>query len=159
MTELGFYHLTRWRLEEALPRLLEKVAAAGHRVVLRGSDEARLDHLDRSLWTFAGDSFLPHGRKVEGRAAEQPIYLTTEVENPNGAGVLVLVDGAAADDIADYARALELFDGHDADQLEAARQRWAWARALGLTCTYWQQNERGGWSKAGGSSAADGPPL
>ena len=32
LTEVGFYHLTRSTLEEALPRLLEKAYAAGSRV-------------------------------------------------------------------------------------------------------------------------------
>ena len=35
LTEVGFYHLTRSTLEEALPRLLEKAYAAGNRVLVR----------------------------------------------------------------------------------------------------------------------------
>lgn len=162
MTELGFYHLTRSRLEEALPKLLEKVLAAGHRVVLRAGEEDRLDHLDRALWTYSNDSFLPHGRRADGRASEQPVFLTTEIENPNAAGVLVLVDAAPADDLASFERGLELFDGDDADQLAAARRRWTWALAAGHLCTYWQQGERGGWMKAreaGGPSSPTEAPL
>ena len=148
MTEIGFYHLTRSPLGQALPRLLEKALVAGHHVVLRGSDEERLEHLNRNLWTYENDSFLPHGGKGDGEAGRQPIWLTTTVENPNGASVLVLVDGAAADDLAGYARCLELFDGNDADQLDGARRRWKAVLAAGHVCTYWQQTERGGWTKA-----------
>jgi DNA polymerase III subunit chi len=158
VTEVGFYHLTRSPLEEALPRLLEKVLLAGHRAVLRAVDEERLEHLNRCLWTYTNDSFLPHGSRADGFAEDQPVFLTTEVENPNGASVLVLVDAAAADDLARYARVLELFDGEDPGQVAAARERWRSLVAAGHACTYWQQNERGGWSKgaeAGASAAAD----
>src|SRR5690606_35835188 len=85
MTEISFYHLTRQPLNKALPRLLEKVLAAGHRaVVLAGSDE-RVEDLDAALWTYDPDSFLPHGTRILGHAERQPIYLTTEEENPNDA--------------------------------------------------------------------------
>lgn len=147
MTEVGFYHLTRSPLEQALPRLLEKALLAGHRVLLRAVDEERVEHLNRALWTYTNDSFLPHGSRADGFAEEQPIFLTTEVENPNGASVLVLVDAAEAADLSSYARALELFDGEDPGQLASARRRWRAALAAGHACTYWQQNERGGWTK------------
>jgi DNA polymerase-3 subunit chi len=113
LAELGFYHLTRTPLEDALPRLLEKVVESGKRAVLRAADEERLEALNRSLWTYANDSFLPHGTRADGSADAQPVYLTTEVENPNGAAILVLVDAAEAPDLASFERCLELFDGRD----------------------------------------------
>ena len=76
MTEIGFYHLTRSPLEQALPRLLEKVLASGQRAVLRCPDRARMEALDRALWTYGKDSFLPHGTRADGFAEAQPIFLT-----------------------------------------------------------------------------------
>ena len=84
MTEVGFYHLTRSNLEAALPRLLEKAYAAGNRVLVRGSDPERLELLNRALWTYGKDTFLPHGGKGDGFAEQQPIYLTVGPENPIG---------------------------------------------------------------------------
>jgi DNA polymerase III subunit chi len=159
LTELGFYHLTRTPLEEALPRLLEKAVAAGKRVVLRAADAERLEALNRSLWTYAPDSFLPHGARADGFAEEQPVYLTTGPEVPNGAAVLVLVDGAEAPDLAAFERCLELFDGRDGEAVARARERWRAAQAAGHEVTYWRQNERGGWVKgaAGGRRGAPDP--
>lgn len=151
MTELGFYHLTRSSLDEALPRLLEKVHAAALRVVVRVGLPERLDHLDRQLWTYRNDAFLPHGTAGDGHAAQQPIWLTTGSDVPNGASVLVLVDGAPADDAARFARLLELFDGRDAEAVAAARARWRWAEGQGFARVYWQQDERGRWQRAGSS--------
>lgn len=148
MTEVSFYHLTRSPLDRALPRLLEKVYASGQRVLVRGGDPERLELLNRTLWTYGKDSFLPHGVKSDGFADQQPIYLTTGLENPNHAVILVLVDGADAPDLAAYPRCLELFDGADVDALERARAHWREVVAQGHRAIYWQENERGGWAKA-----------
>ncbi len=148
MTEVGFYHLTRSTLDEALPRLLEKAHAAGHRVVVRVGDPERLELLNRALWTYAKESFLPHGSRSDGFAEDQPIYLTTQVENPNGGTILALVADAVAPDLASFDRCLDLFDGGDPEAVARARERWRVAQAAGHGCTYWQQGERGGWVRA-----------
>ena len=111
MAEVGFYHLTRSSLEEALPRLLEKAYTAGQRVLVRVGSEERLDALNRVLWTYDTGSFLPHGARGDGFSEDQPIYLTTGGENPNGARLLILADGAQAPDLDSFERCLDLFDG------------------------------------------------
>jgi len=148
LTEVGFYHLTRSPLEEALPRLLEKAYAAGQRVLVRVGGEERLEALNRALWTYDTGSFLPHAARGEGYPESQPIYLTSGEENPNGARLLVLADGARAPDLAAFDRCLDLFDGGDPEAVERARERWRSAADGGHATVYWQQNERGGWSKA-----------
>ena len=154
MTEVGFYHLTRSNLEAALPRLLEKAYAAGHRVLVRGSDPERLELLNRALWTYGKDTFLPHGGKGDGFAEQQPIYLTVDLANPNRATILTLVDGAQAPDLASFDRCLDLFDGGDAEAVELARKRWREVVEQGHGAVYWQETERGGWTRA-----AERPPA
>jgi DNA polymerase-3 subunit chi len=150
VTEIGFYHLTRTPLERALPKLLEKVLASGMRAVVITGSEERVAALDSALWTYEQLSFLPHGSARDGDAAEQPIWLTTADENPNGAQVLVLTDGVASDRIAAFDRCLDMFDGRDPAQLEAARGRWRALKGAGYAPAYWQQNDRGGWEKKDG---------
>ena len=147
MTEIGFYHLTRSRLDHALPKLLEKVLASGARAVVRAGSAERIGFLNAHLWTWDPASFLPHGSAREGDAADQPVWLTTEEENPNDARVLVLTDGVEAGDVADFARCLEMFDGNDDGAVTAARGRWRTYTEAGHALTYWQQTERGGWEK------------
>ncbi len=146
--QIGFYHLTRSRVEEALPRLLEKVLAAGHRVVVRAADREQLELLNRILWTYRRDSFLPHGGPADGFADRQPVYLTTGLDNPNEATVLVLVGGAPAEGREAYARCLDMFDGNDPEAVAAARRRWRAAREGGHELVYWQQTDGGGWRRA-----------
>lgn len=151
MSEFGFYHLTKRGLDQALPRLMEKVHASGRRVVLRCAEPERLDQLDRLLWTYRSDSFLPHGSAADGHGPQQPIWLTTGMDRPNDASVLVIVDGAAAPDAASFERVLELFDGRDQSAVEAARERWRWAEGQGMERVYWQEDERGRWQRAASS--------
>lgn len=146
MTEIGFYHLLATPLERALPRLLERACGQGYRIVLRAASPERVEHLNALLWTYDDASFLPHGAARDGNAASQPIWLTDRDENPNGATLLVLVDGVEADDLAAFARCLDLFDGNDEAAVAAARERWRRAKAAGHTLTYWQQTAAG-WEK------------
>jgi DNA polymerase-3 subunit chi len=147
MTEIGFYHLQRSPLEEALPRLLEKALAAGMRAIVRAPDEAEVERLAQQLWTYDPNGFLPHGSARDGHAADQPIYLTALDENPNGADLLAQIGGAEMADVAGFKRCLDLFDGGDDDQLTAARARWKRYAAAGHALTYWQQKPNGGWER------------
>ncbi len=146
MAEVSFYHLQREPLEAALPKILEKVLESGLRAVLVAGSAERVQVLDEQLWTYRRQSFLPHGAAGDGRAAEQPIYLTTDEENPNGATVLVLVDGADPAFKSEFDRCLDMFDGNDEAAVAAARERWKACKEQGFDVTYWQQGPRG-WEK------------
>jgi DNA polymerase III subunit chi len=147
MTEFLFYHLEHQPLERVLPSLVEKTLERGWRAVIQAGSEERLEALDALLWTYKDDSFLPHGTKKDGNAELQPVYLTTGGDNPNGATVRFLVDGAVAPDLAGYARLVTLFDGHDPTAVATARAEWKRAKAAGCAVTYWQQSESGRWEK------------
>jgi len=148
LAEIGFYHLLATPLERALPRLLERAQAQGYRIVVRAASSERIEHLSGLLWTYDDASFLPHGSARDGNAAHQPIWLSERIENPNGAAMLVLVDGVEAEDLAAFTRVADLFDGNDPAAVEAARERWRRALAAGHTLTYWQQSDAG-WEKKG----------
>src|SRR6516225_191838 len=114
MTEMLFYHLKGQTLEQVLPALLQKSLERGWRVVVQASSDERVDALDAQLWTWRDDAFLPHGTSRDPEAAEHPIVLTADTDNPNGATVRFLVDGASlAADAAAYERVVLLFDGED----------------------------------------------
>ena len=146
MAEIGFYHLLSTPLERALPRLLERAVGQGHRVVVLAGSPERVEQLNALLWTYDEAGFLAHGSTRDGNAAAQPIWLTHQPENPNGASVLFLVDGSEADDLTGFARCVDMFDGSDPEAVAAARGRWRAGTAAGHTLTYWQQTDRG-WDK------------
>lgn len=147
MTEILFYHLERRPLERVLPELLEKCLERGWRAVVQTSARERLEALNTQLWTYREDSFLPHGSAADGPPERQPVYLTTDMENPNEASVRFLVDGADIADPSAYTRVVYLFDGADEEAVALARTQWVAARDGGHEVTYWQQNDDGRWEK------------
>ena len=150
MTEMLFYHLQRQPLERVLPALIEKSLERGWRVVVQAASDERLEALDAQLWTFRDDSFVPHGTSREADAREQPVLLTVNDDNPNGAAVRFLVDGAPVPADADaYQRIVLVFDGEDPDAVAAARERWGEGRAKGFDVTYWQTDDDGRWQRKG----------
>ena len=154
MTETFFYHLERSGLEDALPSLLERTRAREWKAVVRVGTAERMETLDTHLWTYSEQTFLAHGTAADGHAARQPIYLTTENENPGTAQVLFLVDGAVPEDwssptLHTYERIVLLFDGRDEGALSAARAQWRNCKEAGHEATYWKQSAGGKWEKQG----------
>ena len=148
MAEIGFYHLTRTALPEALARLLDRTLQAGQRALVLCPDAARLKVLDAALWACPEPPWLPHGSAADGDADLQPVWLSTEPEPANGARFLFLVDGADTTRGGEYDRVFDLFDGTDPEKVAAARDRWRLARDGGHTLAYWKQGPRG-WEKGG----------
>jgi DNA polymerase III subunit chi len=149
MTEVLFYHLEYQPLERALPALVERTLERNWRAVVEVGSEERLEALDTLLWTYREESFLPHGTRRDGNPQQQPVFLTSSQDNPNGATVRFLLDGAQLADVTSYARVVYVFDGRDASAVERAREEWRRVKAAGCEVTYWQQSPEGGWQKKG----------
>ena len=145
MTKVSFYHLLHTPIERSLPKLIERVLESGARAVIRTNSIERAEALNSVLWTFDQDSFVPHGTARDGNAALQPVWITPDEENPNGASVLVLTDGAESTEMGSYRRCLEMFDGRDEAAVADARRRWAAYKKASHELAYWQQTEGGGW--------------
>ena len=146
MTEIRFYHLETQTMEQALPGLLAKALGTGQRILVKASSESAVEKLNEYLWTYNPDSFLPHGSSNDGFAADQPIWITAGEENPNGAQILILTQGAGTETPEQFSLCCELFDGGNDEALQQARARWAAYKQKGLTLTYWQQTAKG-WEK------------
>ena len=150
MTDVWFYHLETQPLDRVLPTLLQRSLDRGWRASVQATGKERLEALDTALWIFDEASFLPHATTKDGNAANQPILLTDEPSNPNGAAIRFFVDGAEVASALvgeSYERAVLLFDGSDEEALRNARSQWVALKALGHPVTYWQQNEDGRWEK------------
>jgi len=147
MTEVRFYHMTRSSLEAALPQMLEKTLERGQKAVVMAGSPARVEALNDHLWSYSGESFLPHGSAKDGFAERQPVWLTLEDERPNAAEVLFLTDGATSDNFEEFKSCVVLFDGKLAEAVQSARRQWVGYRDAGHQVTYWQQDEEGRWSQ------------
>jgi DNA polymerase III subunit chi len=149
-----FYHLIQSAPADTLAVNAPRALAQGWRVMVRGTDPARLDQLDAALWLNGGaEGFLPHGLSGGPHDADQPVLLG--LGSPiNGAKTLALVDGASATDaeIAAMERVWVLFDGNDPDRLQAARAQWKAMTDAGHAAQYWSE-ESGRWEKKAESAA------
>ena len=154
MTETLFYHLERRSLEDVLPGMIEKSLERGWRAVIRTDSAERSDALDNLLWTYDEQSFLAHAQSGDGDPARQPVLISVEDENPNGAQILFCVGGALpsrwdAAELGVLARIVLLFDGHDGRALDRARAAWKDAKTAGHDVTYWKETPAGKFEKQG----------
>ena len=147
MTDVLFYHLENQPLERVIPVLLEKTLERGWKAVVESGSPERAEALDVTLWTWRDDSFLPHA--VAGQPADplQPVLITTQTDNPNGANVRFFVDRAVPKEIEGYERVVYLFSGHDPDAVAEARIAWKALSTPDNAVTYWQQEPGGRWVK------------
>ena len=144
--QVDFYHLTAAPLDRVLPQIAEKVLASGARLLIVTDDAGQRASLDRLLWTYAPDSFLPHAQAGGEGDTIQPILIAAEVGPANGARTVAIVDGRWRDETLTFDRVFHLFDD------EAIREaRLAW-KALGdrddVERRYWKQTDAGRWEQA-----------
>jgi len=120
-------------------RLLRKAARQGARVLVRGAP-AEMDLLDKALWTFEAQEFVPHHRLRSGQGLapqlqRTPVWLMDEGEawpqDLAPAQVLLQMATQAAHDAPQWTRLIELVVDDPEDRRQA-RQRWRAYEAQGL---------------------------
>lgn len=130
MTRIDFYSIDngdRWLLA---CRLAARAQADKLRVLLHCVDNERARQLDRLLWTFREDSFVPHGLLGEVDAALTPVLIGPLDQAPEECGVLINLELAVPEGFTRFARLCEPLD-NDPAVLSAGRARWAHYRAAG----------------------------
>ena len=107
-------------------RLLRKALRQGARVAVTGS-ASTLAELDRALWTFEADEFLPHvlmnGDLPTPAQARAPVWLVEDASHGTEMSVLVNLGAPVTAGFEAYPRIIEIVSSNDEDRL-AGRQRW-----------------------------------
>ena len=143
--QVDFYHLTS-PLDRVLPRIAERVVATGGRLLIVAEPEVQRTTLDRLLWSYAPESFLPHAQAGAGDDSVQPILIAAEITPANAARNVAIVDGQWRDDALTFDRAFHFFDD---EAIREARLAWkAVADREGVERRYWKQSESGKWEQA-----------
>lgn len=144
--QVDFYHLTKLPLERALPQIAAKVIATGGRLIIVAGEEGQRVRLDQLLWSYAPESFLPHGQAGGEDDARQPVLIAASPEAANGARNIALVDGVWRGEALAFDRAFHFFDE---ERIADARAAWrGLADRDGIDRNYWKQNDAGRWEKA-----------
>ena len=146
--QVDFYHLTS-PLDRVLPRIAERVVQTGGRLLIVAEPQEQRVALDRLLWSYAPESFLPHAQAGSNDDAAQPILIADdipEVAPANAARNVAVVDGHWRDLILTFDRAFHIFDD---EAIREARLAWkALADRDGVERRYWKQNDSGRWEQA-----------
>ena len=144
--QVDFYHLTHAPLDRVLPRIAERILGGGGRLLIVGGEAEQRAAIDRLLWTYSPESFLPHAQAGAGDDTVQPVLIGAGAEAANGARNIALVDGIWREAALDFDRAFHLFD-----EGSIADARAAWKKLAdrdGVQRRYWKQDEAGRWTQA-----------
>ncbi|WP_375396338.1 DNA polymerase III subunit chi [uncultured Sphingomonas sp.] len=143
--QVDFYHLTTMPLDRVLPRIAERVLEGGGRLVVVSADERQRSALDRLLWTYSADSFLPHALAGGDADHRQPVLIAGDLAAPNQARHAAIVDGEWRDAALAFDRAFHFFDE---EWIAAARIAWqTLADRPDAERRYWKQNDAGRWER------------
>jgi len=135
MTQVDFYVLKdsgrRDRFDFAC-RLVERIRRSDLRVLIHCPNAEQARHLDRLLWTYREDSFLPHGLVGETDPVLTPILISADGQPDSEDQVLVNLDPRpeAPAFFSRFRRLCELLD-QDPATLQAGRRRFAYYRDCG----------------------------
>jgi DNA polymerase III subunit chi len=108
-------------------RLLRKALRQGVPVLVTAS-AATLQALDRELWTFEAQAFVPHlylrpGQAVDAALRRTPIWLCEEEPPLASPKVLLNLGGHACFEPGRFERIIEVVSA-DAEERQLARARW-----------------------------------
>ncbi len=143
--DINFYHFLYGDFDKTVANLINKIYESSLQVVLLLESPEQLNTYNNLLWRFSQKSFIPHGSSQEGFASEQPVWLTTKIENPNNSDIIVSLANVIVDNDAPFKKILEVFNGKDHDKVHNARIRWKHYKENCNNMKYWSQDSNGKW--------------
>ena len=140
--QVRFYQLTSAPLGKVLPKLLEKIYEQRQRILVLCANEDEVKAFNDGLWTYSPSSFLPHGTSKEGQAENQPIWLSSKIEKPNGATVCVSIEPTKLEDLGGFETVVYLFEAAKNAPFIAL---WKMCQNKQVESIFWGQGAKGEW--------------
>jgi len=146
--EISFYHLSKYSVIKALPKLLEKVYQSGANCLVVCSNDSEMAALNEMLWTYGSKAFLPHGSTEDQDPSLQPILLSTNFTRLNDAKIIVILAENIPENIDEFERCLDIFYSNGVDEpANKANSRYKFYKDNNHPLTYWIQDSEGAWVK------------
>lgn len=144
--EFAIYQSISRNLAGAAVKLLEKIFLSGSRAVFFSPITERVDIINKTLWTYSTNAFIPHGDKRMGFEDQQPIYFTDVFKNPNNASILVLVDtfDLTNKEYKNFEKIMLIFE--DISKVDEIEKIYRSLKDNGKNVNYWKQSPKG-WEK------------
>lgn len=132
MPKVEFVKLKKPEKALHLCELAEEFFTSGERVLILLQDDNQAVTLDRFMWTWKKGSFLPHAYDNGAvDCLDEPVVITGEERNPNGARVLIMGNPASFQFAQQFEQVIDFAEIHDDELAEAARRRFARFREAG----------------------------
>lgn len=131
MTQVDFYVLPKdgsLTLAQAIGRIAEKAVSKGHRVFIHAADKTEAADIQRGLWTFRPQSFLPSAL-LESHD-EELVAIGWAEPRLDHDDVLLNVTGAVPGYFSRFRRLAEIVPQDEA-KLAASRDAWRFYRDRG----------------------------
>jgi len=136
MTEIDFYAVKPGSRQDRFLltcRLVERILGRkGLRVLIHCPNPGEARHLDRLLWTYREDSFLPHGLLGETDTELTPVLISTDGRPEQEDQVLINLGAEVPEFFSRFERLCEPVD-NDPGARAAGRKRYAYYRSCGYT--------------------------
>ncbi len=132
MTQVDFYILksdTSNRHGFAC-RLADKVYEQGRRIYIHAGSQAEAEFLDRLLWTFRENSFIPHGIAGQADPAVTPVLVGHGPAPALEEDVLINLAPGVPDFFSRFSRVAEIIDRDEQVKLQG-RQRYRFYKERG----------------------------
>ena len=103
----------------------------GRRVVLLSADPLQAQELDRELWTFEPNSFVPHAQAGSPDEADEPVLIAARADNRNQAAALIMLDALEPEEVSGYIHLVYFVPAEPGPKLDEARERYKRLKADG----------------------------
>jgi len=133
MTRIDYYILSTQSTKERLLlacRIVEKAFKKGHQVYVHAEDEQTATQMDRALWSFRADSFIPHNRLGENSEAPAAVEVGSEQQPERHHDVLINLSNKIPDFFSRFNRVAEIVS-QQPEILEASRINYGFYRDRG----------------------------
>ncbi len=111
-------------------RVADKARRGGHRVFIHTSSDSEARHMDRLLWTFNEQSFVPHALLGQGDPAINPVLVGDAAQAVDEHDVLINLDAEVPTCFSRFERLAECVD-NDPSSRDAGRARYRYYRDRG----------------------------
>jgi DNA polymerase-3 subunit chi len=129
MTQISFFHGASDRLQ-AIAAWLVRAGSEGRQVLVYVPAGDRSEQLDRLLWTHPATGFVPHCRASDPMAAETPILLAAELDDPPRDNCLLNLSNEIPPGFSRFQQLIEIISVDDEDRLPG-RERFRFYRERG----------------------------
>lgn len=134
MTRVEFYSSPDPKLQVAC-RLVATAIRQKSRVVVYAPDENTARSLDKLLWTFQANGFVPHCMARHALASETPIVITGEAAEMPHHQVMLNLHSDSPPSFSRFERLIELVGDSEGDR-QLARERYRFYRERGYEISH-----------------------